>query len=234
MSVNSLIRSRSTWMPTTRATDWLSPMNSRCSPNRCRFKISQSSTRDPQRPQELHREVGDPADEQRVDPGLVDRAQGIGGAARQAGGEAAPEELGRQRGDDRRHADHGHDEAVDEAHERPAQKRQRHAQPWLAQVLDRIGQEVTREGDHGGEGEVDLARSDDQRQPERQEQHGRHGREEREIDPRAQEDLRCRRHEHGRERQQHGDDRQALETRDPAQARHPARMLLPPQPVRSG
>ena len=47
INVNNLIRSQSTLTPTTRATLALSPMNSRCSPKRWRFKMNHINTASP-------------------------------------------------------------------------------------------------------------------------------------------------------------------------------------------
>ena len=44
INVKILIFSRSTWMPTTLDTSFESPMNSVCSPKRCRFRRNQSAT----------------------------------------------------------------------------------------------------------------------------------------------------------------------------------------------
>ena len=226
ISVNSLIFSQSTLTPTTRATFALSPMKSRCSPKRCRFKTNHISTASAMA-QKNWTGTGPsrPVSTSKMTYSLMSRMLWLNPPEEMTVAPSQTKSVAKGR-DDRGNADPHHEEAVEEADQAADEKRQDEGAPHQQVVL--VGHVLVEREDaelgdhhedqagdleHGGEGEVDLAGGDDQREAEAENERGHDRAAQRRVHAITEEALGCRDHEGADHDEKREDDRQAFDPR---------------------
>jgi len=132
--------------------------------------------------------------------------------------DAVPEELRGQGDHDRGHVQLRHDQAVDVADHAPGnqgeKKPTRRGQcgvHTVAEVLKAPGEHVAREGHGRREAQVDLARGDDEGEPQSKNQRRRHRLQERHVNPPLQKHIGRRDHEGDDQNHQDGRYRQPFD-----------------------
>ena len=168
-----------------------------------------------QRPECLERyDAKQPANKELVDEVLLASLECHLQPACQQNRDAVPEEIRRESRHDRWHTDACNHEAVDISHQSAGSEGQHEADPGTVGRIKRFpgpGKGKARKRNNGGETQVDLARGDHQRQPQRGNERRWNRFQEGDINQRVGEDTGCRNDQREVQRDQHHGDGETLQ-----------------------
>ena len=166
--------------------------------------------RDLRQPGSIHRSEGT-SNDPLPDRALIGAAQRIGLAPGQDRRHAGPEELGSERGHERRDADLRDNDAIDESDQDSRRQAGDDGKPTEIIFLEQDGEDESRKGDDRGKAEIDLPRPDHEGEPRCKQDQRRQCGKKRRIDIGGEEHFRRPIHEQRQKQRVDDDDRQRLE-----------------------